>query len=80
MAHLPRRYLAAHGVRHITLLGRSGHITDQLRSSLESLLSGEGSGCITIARCDTASTAELVTVMDVDMKNGVMTGRQSNYL
>ena len=63
-SRLPRRYLASHGVRYITLLGRSGHLTQQLRSDLCGLLDGDWGVCVTIARCDTAAAAEVLAVMD----------------
>ena len=57
---LLHRYLASHGVHHIELLGRSGHVTGQAWRDMSGLLRGDWGACVTVTRCDTASADEML--------------------
>ena len=58
------RYLASHGVRHVELLGRSGHLGRQAdESALAGLIEGAWGGAVTITKCDTASAEDMRAVL-----------------
>lgn len=68
---LGRRYLASHGVRHIELLGRTGHLGSNAASEhLVGLLTGRWSAAITISKCDTSCAEDMRAAMVQQAKAG----------
>lgn len=68
---LGRRYLASHGVRHIELSGRTGHLVSNAASDhLGGLLTGRWSAAITISKGNTSCAEDMRAAMVQQAKAG----------